>query len=208
MSGAFTLTPDVLQAMRYLISGLQDPTVTATGGPRGCLFARVGESGGSVYVHQTDAVDTNWVKLDNSAIPASSVVYNPAVPAQWITVPTNVQEALDLIAAGKLTKVVNLVDAATIATDASIGNLFQVTLGGNRTLGAPTNPTDGQKVAWAITQDGTGGRTLAFNAIFRFGTDVIEPVLTPTPGATDYIFAVYQAGINRWSVLAISQGYL
>ena len=41
---------------------------------------------------------------------------------------------------------VTLTDAATIATDASLGNLFRVTLGGNRTLGNPTNPVDGQKV--------------------------------------------------------------
>src|SRR5690349_18132166 len=42
--------------------------------------------------------------------------------------------------------VVILPDAATIVVDASIGNDFRVTISGNRTLGNPSNPTDGQKI--------------------------------------------------------------
>ena len=38
--------------------------------------------------------------------------------------------------------VVNLTDATTIAVDASLGNDFRVTLGGNRTVGTPANPAD------------------------------------------------------------------
>ena len=38
---------------------------------------------------------------------------------------------------------VTLTDAATIATDANLSNTFTVTLGGNRTLGNPTNMTNG-----------------------------------------------------------------
>ena len=50
---------------------------------------------------------------------------------------------------------VTLTDAPVIATDASLSNHFRVTLGGNRVLGNPTNPTDGQKVIWEIVQDAT-----------------------------------------------------
>jgi hypothetical protein len=60
-----------------------------------------------------------------------------------------------------------LTDAATIATDANLGNSFKVTLGGNRTMGAPTNPVAGQRIHYTIVQDGTGGRTLAWNAVFK-----------------------------------------
>lgn len=60
-----------------------------------------------------------------------------------------------------------LTDQATIATDASLGNIFTVTLGGNRTMGAPTNPHTGESITYQITQDGTGGRTLAWNAVFK-----------------------------------------
>lgn len=61
---------------------------------------------------------------------------------------------------------VSLVDAASIALDASQGDVFIVTLGGNRTLAAPTNPKGGQRFTLIVKQDGTGGRTLAFDAAY------------------------------------------
>jgi hypothetical protein len=59
-----------------------------------------------------------------------------------------------------------LSDAATIATDCALNDSFTVTLGGNRTLGAPTNVTAGTQYFWALKQDGTGSRTLALHANF------------------------------------------
>lgn len=82
-----------------------------------------------------------------------------------------------------------LTDAATIATDCSLGNVFTVTLGGNRTLGAPTNLAAGATYIWRITQDGAGGRTLAYNAVFKFQAGV-APVLTTTAAAVDIISGV------------------
>ena len=61
----------------------------------------------------------------------------------------------------------NLTDAATIAVNAAEGNVFLVTLGGNRTMAAPTNPFMGQRITFLVGQDGTGGRTLAWNAAYR-----------------------------------------
>lgn len=63
---------------------------------------------------------------------------------------------------------VTLTDAATIAVDLSAGFDFEVTLGGNRTLGAPTNAKAGQKGIIYVDQDGTGGRTLAFDPVYKF----------------------------------------
>lgn len=60
-----------------------------------------------------------------------------------------------------------LTDAATIAIDAAQGTTFTVTLAGNRTVGAPTNPSVGQRIKITAKQDGTGGRTLAWNAVFK-----------------------------------------
>jgi hypothetical protein len=81
---------------------------------------------------------------------------------------------------------VTLTDAATIATDLSLGNQFQVTLGGNRTLGAPTNVVAGQSGVIRVVQDGTGSRTLAYNSVFKFpgGT---APTLTTTANAVDLL---------------------
>lgn len=56
---------------------------------------------------------------------------------------------------------VTLTDATTVAVDMGAGINFNLTLGGNRTLGNPTNPKPGQSGRIRVTQDGTGGRTLA-----------------------------------------------
>jgi hypothetical protein len=84
---------------------------------------------------------------------------------------------------------VALTDASTVATDASLGNVFTVTLEGNRTLGAPTNVISGGTYLWVITQDGTGSRTLDYNAAFKFpgGTD---PVLSTAAAAVDVLSCV------------------
>jgi len=108
-----------------------------------------------------------------------------------------------------ISKVVALIDAPTIATDASLGNVFTVTLGGNRTLGAPSNPTNGQKCIWSFTQDSNGSRTLSTASGaggFRFGTDIASVPLSSTPNVTDYMGAMYNAAANSWDVLAFVRG--
>lgn len=102
--------------------------------------------------------------------------------------------------------VVALTDAATIATDASLGNIFTVTLGGNRTLGAPTNPVDGQKITYRIRQDATGSRTLAFNAVFNFPASLAGLSLSTSINAFDYIGAQYNSVTSKWDVLAFTSG--
>lgn len=60
-----------------------------------------------------------------------------------------------------------LTDAATIAVDIASGGVFTVTLGGNRTMGLPTSVISGYRIHFTIIQDGTGGRTLAWNAAYK-----------------------------------------
>jgi len=100
-----------------------------------------------------------------------------------------------------------LTDAATIATDASLGNHFRVTLGGNRTLGNPTNGTDGQKVLWEIIQDATGSRTLTLDTNFVLGTDISSTTLTTGANKRDFLGAVYNATAGKWYVIAFVKGY-
>lgn len=60
-----------------------------------------------------------------------------------------------------------LTDAATIVVPGTRAGVFGVTLTDNRTMGAPTGLTTGQRITFHIRQDGTGGHTLAWNAIYR-----------------------------------------
>lgn len=106
-----------------------------------------------------------------------------------------------------LTAVATLTDAATIATDASLANHFRVTLGGNRTLGNPTNPADGQRVIWEFIQDGTGSRTIALDTKFNFGTDIVGLTLTTTAGARDFMTAIYNLAADVWDIVAVTHGF-
>jgi len=101
-----------------------------------------------------------------------------------------------------------LTDAATIAIDASTGNIFTVTLGGNRTLGNPTgSPVNGQLMEVRVRQDATGSRTLAYDTQYRFGTDVTSPTLTTTAAKTDYLLFQFHSGDTKWDCIAVSKGY-
>lgn len=66
------------------------------------------------------------------------------------------------------TPVVLPFNATSIDMDLAAGVNFEVTLTGNSTLGLPTNIKAGQSGIITVMQDGTGGRTLAFNSIFSF----------------------------------------
>ena len=100
---------------------------------------------------------------------------------------------------------VALTDAATIAIDASLGNEFDLTIAGNRTLGAPTNPVDGKVINIRIKQDGVGTRTLAYNAIWKF-PGAVAPVLSTGAAAVDRISAAYNLADNVWEA-TFAKGY-
>jgi hypothetical protein len=106
--------------------------------------------------------------------------------------------------------VVALTDAATIAVNAAAGNDQRVTLGGNRTLGAPSNPVDGQQVLFQITQDGTGSRTLAYTSGaggYSFSAQLPSPTLSIAAGAVDLLKFVYNLAKNRWLFIAYLGGF-
>ncbi|MEM7016101.1 MAG: hypothetical protein AAF512_02030 [Pseudomonadota bacterium] len=79
-----------------------------------------------------------------------------------------------------------LTDAATIAWDMSDIQKARVTLGGNRTLGAPTNVRANTDWSLRIEQGAGGNHTLAYNSIFKHpgGT---APVLSTTAGDVDIL---------------------
>lgn len=101
---------------------------------------------------------------------------------------------------------ITLVDAATVAVDASLGNLFRVTMAGNRAIGVPTNPTDGQEMLIEMLASG-GARTPSFTAGaggFVLGNIVITAIASAT---TDIAKCVYNATAARWRVVEIWKNY-
>ena len=102
----------------------------------------------------------------------------------------------DLITSAKLNySESTLTDQATITWDASTQDVCKVTLGGNRTLAAPTNNTTGQFISILVIQDGTGSRTLTWNAVFEFASDT-APTLTTTANLGDVF--VFRYNGSKW----------
>ena len=103
--------------------------------------------------------------------------------------------------------VVSLADAALISLDASLGNDFRVTIGGNRTVGNPANPTDGQKITFQVTQGSTGSFTLAWGSSYEFSTGLPAPTLSTTAGDTDLLCFIYNAAKGKWLLAAFVPGF-
>jgi hypothetical protein len=79
-----------------------------------------------------------------------------------------------------------LTDGATITWNVIDSPVAKVTLAGNRTLSAPsgTTPIAGQFISLLIIQDGTGGRSITWNAAYEFAADT-APTLTATASLGD-----------------------
>lgn len=78
----------------------------------------------------------------------------------------------------------DLTDAATVAWDGALGQIGKVVLGGNRTMGLPTNLVAEAFYVVRVSQDATGGRSLAWNSVFKFARGV-APTLTSAANALD-----------------------
>ena len=103
--------------------------------------------------------------------------------------------------------VVVLADAGTIAVDASAGNDFRVTIGGNRTMATPANPADGQQITFQVTQ-GTGAPyTLAWDGGYAFSSGLPQPTLSRTAGQTDLLCFVYNASKGKWLLTTFVGGF-
>jgi len=88
-----------------------------------------------------------------------------------------------------------LTDDSSITWDASTQDVAKVTLAGNRTLGSASNGTTGQFISLLIIQDGTGSRTLTWNAAYEFASDT-APTLTTTAAKGDLF--VFRYNGSKW----------
>lgn len=103
--------------------------------------------------------------------------------------------------------VVTLTGAATVTVNAASGNDFRLTLTSSSwTMGIPSNPVDGQRIDFQLTQDGTGSRTIAWNAVYDFGT-AGAPTLTTTAARTDLLGFIYNAAASKWFCTGSALGF-
>jgi len=127
----------------------------------------------------------NWVVESGATARASLGVNEVATAAEYRNNTADKVLETDIVWAAMAE--VSLTDAATIAWDMETGIDFEVALGGNRTLGNPTNTQVGKRGRIRVQQDGTGSRTLAYasNIEFAGGT---APTLTTNANAEDVLY--------------------
>lgn len=109
---------------------------------------------------------------------ASAAEYRAGTEAAKALAPDQVWAAAAYVA---------LTPGANVAVDMATGFNFTLAMGGNYTLDNPTNTKAGQTGCIAITQDGTGTRTLAYGTSWEFA-DGTAPVLSTAAGAKDLLF--------------------
>ena len=137
-------------------------------------------------IPDTSLSDIRYVRASVS----SSIVAEKTFTASVIFTSAVRMEGLVSLSGAVKSHITTLTDAASITTDFNTANTFMVTLAGNRTLAAPSNALAGQGGSIYIVQDGTGDRTLSYNAAWRFAAGSV-PVATTAASAVDLL--IYNA---------------
>jgi hypothetical protein len=180
------------QPLLFTYAGSTSTTVVANGELR--LIWADGNNVFAVVANAASATSlggiptANWVRQSRTAaeVTANTPVTNSvSIPTAWpyATVTEAPTTVLDWTGGGTSTK----------------GNRQILTLTGNRVMGAPVNMIDGAEIDLLVLQDGTGTRTLSWNAVFVFENG-LAPVLGTAPGSIDRFNMVYNLGLNKWVV--------
>ena len=148
---------------------------------------------GKLKVYQIES-STQMVDVDD-LLEAAAI----GVTVQGYDADTAKVDVAQTFTAGQRGEVTTLTDAATIAVNFADSNNFVVTLGGNRTLGNPTNQVAGQSGSIFVVQDGTGSRTLAYSSDWEFAGGT-APTLSTAAGAVDRIDYIVRASTSIHAV--------
>ena len=143
---------------------------------------------------------TNLLGFANSS---SDVVIKPLVDAKDIIFHqydgTSILEINDgayaKFTAAAVAPEATLTDGATISWNALTQQVAKVTLAGNRTLGSASSGVTGEFISLLVIQDGSGSRTLTWNAAYEFASDT-APTLTTTANLGDLF--VFRYNGSKW----------
>ena len=143
---------------------------------------------------------TNILAITNSS---SDVIIKPVVDAKDIIFQqrdgTSILEINDgayaRFTAAAVAPEATLSDASTVTWNALTQSVSKVTLGGNRTIGLASGGVAGAFISILIIQDGTGSRTVSWNAAYEFAADT-APTLTTTANLGDLFVFRYNGA--KW----------
>lgn len=96
--------------------------------------------------------------------------------------------------------------AASITFDLDDYDMGEVTLTGNLTANF-TGGYDGQIFRLRLKQDGTGGRTIGWGTMVRFGSDLTSVTLSTAANKTDYLAVCYHETDGKYDVMSYARGF-
>ena len=146
------------------------------------------------------ASGTEVLRITNSS---SDVVIKPTVDTKDIIFQqydgTSILEINDgayaKFTAAAIAPEATLTDASTVTINALTQSVSKVTLGGNRTIGLASGGVAGAFISILVIQDGTGSRTVSWNAAYEFAADT-APTLTTTANLGDLFVFRYNGA--KW----------
>ena len=89
----------------------------------------------------------------------------------------------------------NAINIYTVTINALTQSVSKVVLGGNRTIGLASGGVSGAFISILVIQDGTGSRTVTWNAAYEFAADT-APTLTTTANLGDLFVFRYNGA--KW----------
>ena len=159
----------------------------------------------SITADTDDQIDIKIANADHIKIATSSgdTVLQPMVDAKDIIIKqydgtelVNFNDgAYSSFTSAAVNPEATLTDGSTVSWNALTQSVAKVTLGGNRTLGSASSGVTGQFISLLIIQDGTGSRTLTWNAAYEFKDDT-APTLTTTASKGDLF--VFRYNGSKW----------
>ena len=156
------------------------------------------DAGGGDFLF--NVATTNILKITNSS---SDVIVKPIVDAKDLifqqrdgTEVFRVEDGAYMsLAAMAVNPEATLTDASTVTWNSLTSPVAKVTLGGNRTIAAATGAVAGTFASLLVIQDGTGSRTVTWNAAYEFAADT-APTLTTTANLGDLFVFRYNGA--KW----------
>lgn len=132
-----------------------------------------------------------------------------------ITIPTGTDTLVarattDTLTNKRVTKRVVAVAASsnTYTINGDTTDIATFTLAATNTIAAPSGtPVDGDMLTMLVSQDGTGSRTVTWNAIFTFSSDLPQPTLSTGASKVDRIAFMYNVAVTKWQCIGVIRGF-
>lgn len=147
--------------------------------------ALVLQSNSNIVLEKTDGENMILTTADGAVVLYHNGSSKIETSAAGATVTGTLNVAGNVTYSGSsLTVEDTLQDGSTISWNAINSPVAKVTLAGNRIITVSNNLGTGQYISVLVIQDGTGSRTLTWNAMFEFKDDT-APTLTTTASKGD-----------------------